>query len=139
MSDFKIKPNPNIPIDQKLLGLLREAYTKEFRCYKALIKFEAIKPFSNYVPEITRGDLDRFAKEETKQEFHYIFVYQEGDKFIMSDDYKAYYCYRILGNKEVPCVVLGDPTGENVTFKGKPFLLRSPTIKVTAEIKKKKT
>jgi lysylphosphatidylglycerol synthetase-like protein (DUF2156 family) len=131
MNDFKIKPNPNIPTDKKLMGLLKDAYTQNFQCYKALIKFEAIKPFSNYVPEINRGMLDTFAKEEEKQEFHYIFVYQEGNKFIMSDDYRAYYCYKILGNKEVPCVVLGDPTGENVTFKGKPFLLETPKIKVT--------
>ncbi|OGH03132.1 MAG: hypothetical protein A2798_01745 [Candidatus Levybacteria bacterium RIFCSPHIGHO2_01_FULL_37_17] len=128
---MNIKPNPNIPTDQKLLDLLKDAYTKNFECYKALIKFDAIKPFSNYVPEIIRGDLDRFAKEEEKQQFHYLFVYQEGDKFIMSDDYKAYYCYKIIGTNEVPCVVLGEPKGENVTFKGKPFLLEAPQIKIT--------
>ncbi len=48
----------------------------------------------------------------------------------MSDDYNAYYCYKLLGNKEVPCVVLGDPTGVNIAFKGKPFLMMPPTIKV---------
>lgn len=130
MDDFKIKPNPNIPTDEKLKDLLREAYTKDFRSYKAMIKFEAIKPFSNYVPKITRGNLDKFAQEEERKEFHYIFVYQEGDKFIMSDDYQAYYCYRILGFKEIPCVVLGEPTGESVLFKGDPFLLEPPKIKI---------
>ena len=130
MNDFKIKPNPNIPIDQKMMDLLKQAYTKDFSCYKAIIKFEVIKPFSDYVPELTRGELDRFEQEEKRSEFHYIFVYQEEDKFIMSDDYKAYYCYKIFNFKEVPCVVLGDPTGESVTFKGKPFLLESPAIKV---------
>lgn len=125
-----IKPNPNIPIDNKLMDLLKEAYTQNFQCYKALIKFDAIKTFSNYVPEITRGNLDTFVKEEEKQEFHYLFVYQEGEKFIMSDDYGAYYCYKIIGTKEVPCVVLGEPIGEDVIFKGKPFLLETPKIKV---------
>jgi len=134
MNDFKIKPNPNIPIDQKLNDLLRKAYTKDFSCYKALIKFDAIKPFSNYVPEITREHLDTFTKEEEKQEFYYLFVYQEVDKFIMSDDYRAYYCYKIIDAKEVPCVVLGDPTGESVTFKGKPFLLETPKIKVVKNL-----
>ena len=116
------------------MDLLKEAYTKDFHCYKALIKFNAIKPFSNYIPEITKENLDRFAQEEEKQEFHYISVYQEGEKFIMSDDYRAYYCYKIIDAKEVPCVVLGDPTGDNVTFKGKPFLLETPKIKVVKNL-----
>jgi len=116
------------------MDLLKEAYTKDFHCYKALIKFNAIKPFSNYIPEITKENLDRFAQEEEKQEFHYISVYQEGEKFIMSDDYSAYYCYRILGYTELPCVVLGEPKGENVLFKGKPFLLEPPKIKVEKKL-----
>jgi hypothetical protein len=133
MDDFKIYPNPDVPIDQKLLDLLKEAYTKNFSCYKALIKFSAIKPFSNYIPEIGKKNLETFAIEEEQEEFHYLFVYQEEDKFIMSDDYRAYYCYKILGNKEVPCVVLGEPTGENVTFKGKPFLLIPQKIKMVKD------
>lgn len=130
MNDIKIKFNPNVPIDEKLNELFKEAYTKNFSCYKAVIKFDAIKPFSNYVPEITRERLDKFEQDEKDEKFHYIYVYQEGNKFIMSDDYNAYFCYKILGFKEIPCVVLGDPLGENVTFKGKPFLLESPKIKI---------
>lgn len=129
MSDFKIKPNPNIPTDQKLLDLLRVAYTGDFSCYKALIKFDAIKPFSAYVPKINKDYLLKFKEEEDNGQIHYIFVYQERDKFIMSDDYFAFYSFVVYGFKEIPCVVLGEPTGESVLFKGKPFLLESPKIK----------
>lgn len=130
LNDFKIEPNPNIPTDQKLIGLLKRAYTGDLHCYKALIKFDAIKPFSNYTPEITKKDLDRFAQEEERKEFHYIFVYQDEEKFIMSDDYSAYNCYKIMGYKEIPCVVLGEPTGESILLKGNPFLLEPPQIKI---------
>lgn len=130
-NDFKINPNPNIPTDQKMMRLLKCAYTGDPHCYKALIKFDAIKPFSDYVPrQINKDYLVKFMEEEDKKQLHYIFVYQEEDKFIMSDDYSAYYCYKILGFKEIPCVVLGEPKGASVLFKGNPFFLEPPQIKI---------
>lgn len=130
MNDIKINTDTDVPLDQKLMDLFTEAYTKNFHCYKAIIKFDSIKPFSDYVPEITRGDLDKFEHENNNGELNYLFVYQDGDVFIMSDDYHKYYCYKILGLNEIPCVVLGEPAGEGVLFKGKTFLLSTPEIKI---------
>lgn len=132
-TDFEMEANPNIPTDPKQMDLFRDAYTGKLMCFKAIIKADAIKPYSLYVPEIIKSTMDWFIRETENERYRLIFVYQEGDKFIMSDDYTAYYCYKVTDATEIPCVVLGEPIGDNVIFKGKPFVLSPPEFKLVKE------
>ena len=116
-------PSGNKPTDNKLLKLLTRAYKGKFPCHTAVILIEGIKPFSNYRPEISKEFRDYFHYRLAKGFPSTLYVYQEGENFIMSDDYMAYYQYLDDGLKEVPCTVLGDPIGKYVSKKGKPFIL----------------
>lgn len=120
-------PSGNKPTDNKLLELLTGAYKGEFLCHTALILIEGIRPFSDYNPVISKEFRDYFHYRQTTDFPSMLYVYQEGDKFIMSDDYLSYHQYLEDGLKEVPCTVLGDPVGKYVSKKGKPFKL-DPSI-----------
>ena len=59
-----------------------------------------------------------------------LYIYQDGDKFIMSDDYTSYYLYQKHGYDHALAVVLGDPEGKYVISKGEAFKLPPPTVEV---------
>lgn len=121
--DMANLPSGNKPIDDKLKEFLKGAYLGKFLCHTALILVEGIQPFSDYKPGISKEFRDYFHYRLASGFPSTLYVYQEGEKFIMSDDYLAYYQYLEDGLKEVPCTVLGDPIGKYVSKKGKPFKL----------------
>jgi hypothetical protein len=120
----------NAPRDEKMIELLKKAYVGELLCHKALIKIGGIKPYSNFRPFIPEKLIKHFEDRVSNDQPLEIFVYPENGKFIMSDDYNAYYHNLYRGFKEMLCVVLGDPTGEFVIEKGKPFKLPPPSVQV---------
>lgn len=119
----KVKVNfggPNNPEkDEKLIELFGKAYKKEVSVYQAVIKTKAIKPFCNYKPskETLMGLKTLHIESINRGEPLMLHVYPEGDDFIMSDDYSAYYIYLDLGFDTVPCILLGDSDSKNIIEK----------------------
>lgn len=117
--------------DKYLLELLSKAYKGEILCQMALIKMEAIKPLTDYQPEIDKYFQNYFVKQANKEEHIPLFVYQKDGQFIMSDDYNAYALYEKFGFENVPCVVIGEITDmKNVVDIGKPFQLEKQKFEV---------
>ena len=116
------------PTDKKLLELLEKAYERKFLCHVARIKFEGIIPFSaEHIPTVTQNFVDYFS-DKLNEGGVPLYVYQKGDKFIMSDDYSAYYIYKSVNIDYVACIVLGDPKGQFVISKSEPFKLEMEPV-----------
>jgi len=107
--------------DKKLLDLIVAAHTQQIPTYQAVIPIEIIKPFCAYKPKDDEherfkvtflADLNRGVPEK-------LYVYQDGDEFIMSDDYHSYFAYIEEGFKKVPCIVFGECDHPEVEFKEK--------------------
>ena len=132
VSDIKIsfggKNNP--PKDEMLIHLLKKAYRGDLMCHMAVIDWEGIKPFSDYRPKIAQDFENYFLSAIKNKEHPALYVYQDGDKFIMSDDYNSYYLYQKYGHDQVLTIVLGDPEGKYVISKGEAFKLPLPTVEV---------
>jgi len=122
----------NDELRDKYLGeLLDKAYGGKIMCRKANIKMETIKPFTDYRPEISDEFRKYFLEKAKKGRFLPILVYQKSGKFIMSDDYNAYYMYKELEINTVPCVVIGNVEDmKAVVSIGEPFQLETPKIEV---------
>ena len=118
------------PKDEVLIYLLKKAYRGELLCHKAIIDWEGIKPFSDYRPKITQDFENHFLSSIKNEKYPPLYVYQDGDKFIMSDDYTSYHLYQKYGHDHVLVVVLGDPEGKYVISKGEAFKLPPPTVEV---------
>lgn len=116
----------NEPKDEKLIELLGKAYREELLVRIALIKFEGIKPFSNFIPNISKEFREYFEEKEKQDVPPQIYVYPENNYFIMSDDYNSYFLYKEKNYKEVICVVLGDSESEFIIEKSEPFVLPIP-------------
>lgn len=119
----KVKINfggPNNPEkDEKLIDLFGKAYKKEIPVYSTVIKTGVIKPFCNYKPskEALMGLKSLHIENINKGTPPMLHVYPEGNKFIMSDDYSAYYIYLDLGFDSVPCILLGDSDSKDIIEK----------------------
>lgn len=100
----------NEPKDPKLLELLAQAYKGEIDCRRAVVKTELIKPFSDFKPDITQEFREYFTKAFNEMKQPELYVYQAADKFIMSDDYRAYYMYKELNSPIAICTVIGPST-----------------------------
>lgn len=119
MDISKIKTNKDVPVDEKFSQLFKKILLKEAPFYKALIKFEGIRPFSDYLPKLHAGLVQKMLQGITVKQYPYIHVYQKGDYFIMSDDYQTYYTYLQLKQQIIPCIVLcTEPKGRFVLEKG---------------------
>lgn len=126
------------PKDDKLLKLLKQAYAKEFQCWPAVIKMEGIKPFSDFRYEMTEAVFQHFLKKMQNGVHPKLIVYQEGDKFIMSDDYVKYQFCELMGYERVICMVLGKPTGKYVEKLAEPVYLSFPeSIEIINGVNKK--
>lgn len=119
-----------IPRDEKMLDLLGKAYRGEISCYHALIATKGIQPFSDYKPDICPEMINWFEKKFEQWPGPEIFVYENDGKFIMSDDYNAYYLFLEHKVKEIPCVIMGESGIKYVLYKSEPFKLPPPTIEV---------
>lgn len=118
ISDLKI--DEKMPMDSMFSDLFRKLLKKEIPFYKALIQIDGIKPFSPYKPALSSAFSHNMLSEINAGKYPYLHVYQKGDVFIMSDDYRTYYSYIELDQKAIPCIVMGEePSGKYVLEKGK--------------------
>ena len=102
------------PKDQRFIDLYKQVLRGEIPYYWGLVKTKAIKPFSDFKPEITEVDKKLFFNQLAKNDFPSLHVYEQGDEFVMSDDYKKFYFYLELGWKEIPCYIIGKTSNKSV-------------------------
>jgi hypothetical protein len=111
MKTSDLKPNfggKSAPKDEKFIQLFQQVIKGTIPFYQADIKITAIKPFSTFVPSISQEFLDIVHKSYMLGNPPKIHVYQEDNKFIMSDDYNHFYIYKLLDLEVVPCYIMGD-------------------------------
>jgi len=112
LSDLKAKFGGKYPPkDKKFISLFKKAIQGKTPYHWALIKREAIKPFSNFRPKLNRTLKEAYFRRLNKSDFPSLHVYEEGGKYIMSDDYRKYYFYLELDWAELPCFIIGKTTG----------------------------
>lgn len=114
-----IKPNPDIPTDKKFGELYKAILLGQLDYYDGIIDIQGIKPFSDYKPKPKTADIHYILKRIQNHDYPRIHLYQEGEVFIMSDDYNTYYTYLELELKEIPSLIMGEPTGKYVIKKNK--------------------
>lgn len=126
-SDIKVEfGGDNLPKDQKFIDLYKDALGGKFLVTVAMIKMEGIEPFSDFKPKISDGFRSNFEDLEKQDHPPQLHVYPNDGKFIMSDDYNAYYLYIEKNYSKVICLVLGDAEGEFVLEKSEPFKMPVP-------------
>lgn len=127
ISDIKVNfGGKHGPKDEKLIDLLRKAYSGEILCFVATIKSDYIKPFSDFKPETSAGFEKYFLDKEKTGTPPPLYVYLENGKFIMSDDFNSYYLYKKLNYQYIPCIVLGEAESNGISVKSDPFKLPTP-------------
>ena len=120
----------NEPKDEHLMVLLGKAYQGEIMCRKAIIPMELITPFSEFTPTISEGYAERFAQDYEAMNPPELYVYEKDGKFIMSDDYQAYYMYKAVKAEHAICVVIGETTLTEGIEYGPEFKMPLPSIEV---------
>lgn len=112
LSDIKSKFGGKYPPkDKKFISLFKKAIQGKIPYYWALIKREAINPFSDFRPKLNESLKQAYFNRLDKSDFPSLHVYEEGRKYIMSDDYRKYYFYLELDWPELPCFIIGKTTG----------------------------
>lgn len=113
------------PKDERLLELLKLAYTKKIYCRMAVVTFDNIVPFSSFEPNISDDYVKYFKEKYGNNHPPSMIVYQREDgKFVMSDDYNAYFMHKRLNSDEVVCQVLDAETvPKGVVEASEPFYL----------------
>lgn len=112
LSDIKVKfGSGHPPKDEKFIQLYMEVVKGKLPYHWALVKKEAIQPFSDFNPALTEVHRQAYLKRLDKKDLPSLHVYEEGGKYIMSDDYYKYYFYLELGWPEIPCYIIGSTTG----------------------------
>jgi len=119
------------PKDEKFIAVYKKVMRGKIPFYYALIKKEAIKPYSSFIPKTSKAYedyiLDRLGTKQTPC----VHVYQEENGFFtMSDDYHLFYFYLGLGLSEIPCYVLGKPRGIFVVQAEQVGIPQSPVIEL---------
>lgn len=113
----------NEPKDEKLIKLLKSAYSGKLLVRIALIKEENIKPFSNFKPDISNNFSEYFESLEKEGNPPPLHVYPENDYFVMSDDYNSYFLYKEKGYSKIMCILLGDSASKGIIESSDPFQL----------------
>lgn len=117
--------------DEYLMELLDKAYKGKIMCRMATIKMEAIKPSTDYMPEISDEFRRHFLKKAKDGNPVPMFVYQKSGKFMMSDDYNSYYMYKETNSDMASCVVIGNIiNSDDVVNIGEPFQLETPKVQI---------
>ena len=100
------------PKDEMFIALFKKVIKGEIPYYWALVKKEAIKPFSDHKPQISEELRKSYLEEIHKDKFPSVHIYEEDGKYVMSDDYGLYYLYLELGWSEIPSRIMGEPLPE---------------------------
>jgi len=119
------------PCDDKLMSLLKQAYSGEIKCKMAIVDIDLIQPFSDYKATAPQDYYDKIIKKfrDKDETPPALFVYADNGKFIMSDDYISYGLYKGMEFPHVRCVIIGStPKMKGVEYFSKPFILPPPTI-----------
>ena len=108
IAKFGLTDNPEK--DESLVELLIKADKGEIPIYEAVVHIDKIIPFCEFKPKKVTMDALKpfFLKEIKKGNMTPLCVYPQGDFFVMSDNYHAYYFYIEQGFKGVPCIIFGD-------------------------------
>lgn len=139
LSDIKAKFGGRYPPkDKKFISLFKKAIQGKTPYHWALIKREAIKPFSNFRPKINKSLKKAYFNRLDKNDFPSLHVYEEGGKYIMSDDYHKYYFYLELNWTELPCFIIGKTTGDFTRHLTKAKAPKTPYAHITENDKKSK-
>lgn len=115
--------------DEKFIELYKQVAQEKLPYYWAVIKIDGIKPFSDADVEIEDSFRKHFLEKYTEGKPISIHVYQDGDVFVMSDDYMSFALYKGLGVKTIPCLVMGEPAGDYVIDKMK-IRFQAPFVQV---------
>lgn len=123
MVTSKLKANFGMPDypekDEKLIKLISSAQKDLVPAYKAIVDIKKIKPFCEYKPK--KKDFKKqkkfIVRNIAKGDPPSLHVYQEGEYFIMSDDYNSYFNYLDQGFSEVPCIIFGKTNIEGLVNK----------------------
>ena len=128
----EVEPKFPFKKDEKFIELYKQVAQDKIPYYWAVIKIDGIKPFSDADVEIEDSFRKHFLEKYTEGKPISIHVYQDGDVFIMSDDYMSFTLYKGLGVKTIPCLVMGEPVGDHVIDKMK-IRFQAPTVVVNQE------
>lgn len=112
------------PRDDHLIELLGPAFKGEILCTMAMAEMDAVKPFSDFKPEISNAYRKHFSEKAQNDVPPSLLVYAKDGKLIMSDDYSSYAMYQEMGFHRAVCQVIGDtPEIEGVEYHGLPFVM----------------
>ncbi len=120
----------NEPHDDQLSELLKKAYSGELNCYRAVIPIDMVAPYSDFQPTISEGYATYFQEMYQTNTPPDLLVYEKDGKFMMCDDYNAYFMYRNVGASTAICTVIGEPTSTAGIDFGPPFKLQLPSLEV---------
>ena len=113
--DNRFKP-PHDEIFDTLFGL---AIQDDLKVYFAAIPIGLIKPFSDKfkIAANPRGQqlIDSIISDAARGSFRYIWVYERGGIYVMSDDYLIYEAFLQMKSDYVPCWTFGKPRNPLVT------------------------
>lgn len=131
LSDVNAEFNEDTePRDDKLIELLKLAYSHQLDCQNAIIPLDLIKPFSDYQRVIDEVFYRNFITDYEAGKPWHLLVYKEGDKYIMSDDYNSYYLYLRLKASVALCTVIDPTPDDRIKYLGQPFKLPPPTAEI---------
>ncbi|MFO0920456.1 MAG: hypothetical protein U0451_02180 [Candidatus Saccharimonadales bacterium] len=118
------------PKDDRLMELLKLAYTKKIYCRTVIVAIEKVVPFSAYEPKVSEDYIKYFKENYQAGRPPGMLVYQRDDgKFVMSDDYNAYFMYKQVGADKVICQVLdAENVPDDVIEASDPYYMELPSV-----------
>lgn len=118
------------PKDDQLMDLLKLAYTKKIYCRTVIVAIDNVVPFSDYEPTISEDYVNYFKEKYQAGRPPGMLVYQREDgKFVMSDDYNAYFMYKQVGADKVICQVLdAENVPKNAIEASDPYYMELPSV-----------
>ena len=113
-----VHPQMNPAADSHLLDLMEKAKNDSIAVYFGAVPLSAIVPFDkSYLPNTFppfEAAIVAVTNDWRHGRFHYIWVYQAGHQFVMSDDYVTY-AAALRGQPDyLPCWILGKPQHDAV-------------------------
>lgn len=118
----------NEPHDDRLSELLKRATTGEIDCRKAAVPMDFIEPFSLFEPSINEGYFRHFIEAYKANNPPDLLVYEKDGKFVMSDDYNAYFMYKSVGAASAICTVIGESMITDGVEYGPRFKMQLPIL-----------